>query len=186
MSTVLLFHSALGLRPAVHHLADRFRAAGNTVHTPDLFEGGVFDDLEEAVAHRDAIGIPELARRGAAAAEGLPADVVYAGFSMGVGSAEMLALTRPGARGALLYHGALPTAAFNTTWPTSLPLQVHTMEHDPWVDLDVARTLTAEASGELYTYPGAGHLFTDPDLPDYDPRATALLIERSLALLEQL
>jgi dienelactone hydrolase len=183
MSTILLFHSALGLRPAVHDLADRFRAAGHTVHTPDLFDGHVFDDLDGGLAHRDAIGIPELGRRGAAAAEGLPDDLVYAGFSMGAASAQMLALTRPGARGALLYHAALPTAAFNATWPNNVPLQIHAMDHDPWVDFDVARALAAEASGELYTYPGSGHLFTDPDLPDYDPKATDLLIERSLALL---
>jgi dienelactone hydrolase len=185
MPTILLFHSALGLRPGVQHLTDRFRAAGHTVHTPDLLDGHLFDNLEEAVAHRDAIGIPELARRAAAAAEGLPDDLVYAGLSMGAASAQMLALTRPGARGALLYHGALPAAAFNTSWPNNMPLQIHTMEHDPWVDLDVARALAAEASGELYTYPGNGHLFTDPDLPDHDPTATDLLIERSLTLLER-
>jgi len=183
MVNIVLFHSALGLRPSVHDIADRFRAAGHVVHTPDLFEGQVFDNLDEGVACRDAIGIPELARRSSTAADDLPADSVYAGFSMGAASAQLLAMTRPGARGALLYHAALPSAAFGTAWPDRLPLQIHTTENDPWVDLDIARALAAEASGELHTYPGSGHLFTDPDTPGYDAAATEALIERSLTLL---
>ena len=39
---VVLFHSALGLRPGVHWFADELRAAGYAVHTPDLYDGEVF------------------------------------------------------------------------------------------------------------------------------------------------
>ncbi|MBB5933498.1 dienelactone hydrolase [Streptomyces zagrosensis] len=38
-STIVLFHSAYGLRPAVHTAAERLRAAGHEVHLPDLYEG---------------------------------------------------------------------------------------------------------------------------------------------------
>lgn len=184
MTDILLFHSALGLRPGVHAFADALRTAGHTVHTPDLYDGEVFDRLERGVAKRDALGIPEIARRGASAAEGLPADLVYAGFSLGVGPAQMLAQTRPGARGALLLHGALPAAAFETPWPASVPLAIHAMDADPEVDLAVARELAAEAAdGELHLYPGTGHLFADSDLPEYDATAAELLRERCLAFL---
>ena len=45
MTEIVLFHSALGLRPGVTAAADRLRAAGQTVHTPDYYDGEVFDDL---------------------------------------------------------------------------------------------------------------------------------------------
>ena len=57
------------------------------------------------------------------------------------------------------------------------------MDQDPWVDLDVARELAAQAGGELYLYPGDGHLFADPDLDDYDEAAAELMIERTLVFL---
>ena len=44
---IVLFHSALGLTPGLREFADRLRAAGHTVNTPDLFDGAVFGTLEE-------------------------------------------------------------------------------------------------------------------------------------------
>jgi dienelactone hydrolase len=184
MTEIVLFHSALGLRPGVHAFADRLRAAGHTVHTPDYFDGEQFDDLDAGVAKRDALGIEEIGRRGVAAVDGLPEDLVYAGFSLGTGPAQLLAQTRPGARAALLLHGALPAAALGAPWPEDVPLAVHTMEGDPWVDLDAARALTAEAAdGELHLYPGDGHLFADPDLPEYDRAAADRMLHSSLEFL---
>ena len=39
----------------------------------------------------------------------------------------MLTQTRPGARGALLCHAAIPLAEFGSSWPDGVPLQTHTM-----------------------------------------------------------
>lgn len=187
MAVIGLFHSALGLRPGVHGFADGLRQAGHTVHVPDLYDGEVYDDLDEGVAKRDALGIPAFAARAAAAVEPLPADLVYAGFSLGAGPAQLLAQTRPGARGALLLHGVLPSAAFETPWPTAVPLAVHGMQDDPWFEVDVARGLVAEAAdGTLHLYPGGGHLFADPDLPEHDAAAAATMMERVLAFLARL
>jgi dienelactone hydrolase len=176
MSTVVLFHSALGLRPAVHQFADQLRQDGHTVHTPDLFDGAVFDRLEEGVAMRDALGIPELMRRAAAAVADLPGEVVYAGLSMGAASAQWLAATRPGARGAVLLHAALPVQALGLErWP-EVPLQIHYAQGDPWVDGAVVEALRDQA--EVFAYPGEGHLFTDAGSAEHDPESTALLVER--------
>ncbi|MEZ5776444.1 MAG: hypothetical protein R3D33_17580 [Hyphomicrobiaceae bacterium] len=41
MAIIVLFHSALGLRPAVHDFADAIRAAGHTVHVPDYYDGRI-------------------------------------------------------------------------------------------------------------------------------------------------
>lgn len=181
MSEIVLFHSAYGRRPAVFEFADVARAAGHVVHVPDLYDGEVFDALEEGIAKRDALGMEELARRASAAVEGLASELVYAGFSLGCAPAQLLAQTRPGARGALLMHGVLPAEAFGTGWPAPVALEVHGMDEDPWFDTDAAVALVDEApDGLLHRYPGSAHLFADAELPDYDPDAAALMTERAL------
>jgi len=58
---IVLFHSVLGVRPAVREWADRLRATGHVVHVPDLYDGEVFDDYAPAFAHVERIGgIPAL------------------------------------------------------------------------------------------------------------------------------
>lgn len=186
MNEIVLFHSALGLRPGVHTFADGLRAAGHRVHTPDLFDGATFDELEAGVAHRDLLGIAEIAARAQATVADLPASLVYAGFSLGAGPAQLLAQTRGGSRGAILMHGALPSTAFGCPWPRGVPLAIHAMHDDEWVDMTVAQALADEAGGTLDLYPGSGHLFADPDLPDFDADAANLMLGRTLAFLERL
>jgi dienelactone hydrolase len=100
MATVLLFHHAQGQTPGFLAFADDLRAAGHTIHAPDLYDGRTFDDL------REGVGFPEIIRRGSDAAKGLPAEIVYAGFSLGVLPAQALAQTRPGARARCSSMGA--------------------------------------------------------------------------------
>ena len=185
MAEVVLFHHAMGLTPGVIAFADRLRAAGHTVHTPDLYEGKVFATLEEGVHHGDEeLGMDEVIARARRAADALPAEVVYAGFSLGSVPAQALAQTRPGARGALLFHGGGPLSWFETGWPKGVPLQVHVMESDRWYEPDLIAQLIRDVPGaELFLYPGDGHLFADETLPDYDPAAAALLLERTLGFL---
>ena len=118
--------------------------------------------------------------RGARAVEGLPAGLVYAGFSLGVLPAQKLAQTRPGARGALLFYSCVPVSMFGSGWPEGVPVQVHGMDADPIFigegDIDAARELVGQAEdGELFLYPGDQHYFADSSLPSYDADATALL-----------
>jgi dienelactone hydrolase len=192
MAEVVLFHHAQGLTPGVVAFAEELRRAGHTLHTPDLFEGRTFATLEEGVAHAEQIGFGEVIERGVrAAAEGLPAELVYAGFSLGAGPAQGLAQTRPGARGALLFHACLPVSEFGPSWPEGVPVQVHATEADPefdngW-DLPAALALVREAEdGELFLYPGARHLFADSSLPSYEADAAALLSRRVHAFLDRL
>lgn len=189
MAEVLLFHHAQGLTSGVHGFADELRGAGHTVHVPDLYEGRVFDTVEAGVDHAREIGFGTVIERGRAAADGLADGLVLAGFSLGVLPAQMLAQTRPGAKGALLIHACVPTSEFGGGWPRGVPVQIHGMEADPSFvdegDLDAARALTKAAEdAELFLYPGRKHLFTDRSLTDYDEPAAALLTERVLAFLD--
>jgi dienelactone hydrolase len=85
---VVLFHSALGLRPAVLSFAARLRDSGHTIHTPDLYDGDVFTDAASAVAKIQALGFDQLIARSQAAVSSLPSNLVYAGFSNGGACAE--------------------------------------------------------------------------------------------------
>jgi dienelactone hydrolase len=187
MAEVVLFHHAQGQTTGFLAFADALRAAGHTVHAPDLYEGRTFPKLDSGVAYAKQVGFDALGERGRLAAESVPNEVVYAGFSLGAMPAQMLAQTRPGARGALLFHAAFPTPEFGGPWPRGVPLQIHMMEADEWVqegDLDAARELNRTIDGaELFLYPGDRHLFADNSLPDYDERAAALLMQRVLAFL---
>ncbi|MEU4442131.1 dienelactone hydrolase family protein [Actinosynnema sp. NPDC050801] len=188
MAEVLLFHHAHGLTPGVAAFAEQLAQAGHTVHVPDLYEGRVFVDLGDGLDYAEQVGFGTIAERGLVAAEGLPSDVVYAGFSLGVLPAQMLAQTKPGAAGALLFSACVPVSEFGPAWPASVPVQVHAMAADELFvddgDLDAARALVAGAAdGELFLYPGDRHLFADQSLSSYDEVAAVLLMERVLAFL---
>jgi dienelactone hydrolase len=189
VAEIVLFHSAVGRRPAVLRMAQRLSAAGHSVTTPDLYDGEVFDDVDAGVAHMRSIGWPELSRRAQAAVADLPSDLVVAGMSMGTGLAAEIAVSRPGVRGALLlYGGNLP----DEPWPADCPVQVHHAVNDPWADEGAAAELIeavarAGSAASWHLYPGSKHLLDDDDLPaEHDPAATALMWPRIEAFLNGL
>ncbi len=179
-----MFHHALGLTPFVGRFADALRDAGHTVHTPDLFDGRTFGEIEDGLAYSEEIGGPVgVVDRARAAVESLPSDVVYVGFSLGVLAAQSLAQTRPGARGAVLCYSALPLGEWGDNWPAEWPdgvrLQLHILEGDE--DVGFAEGLAATVEGaELFVYPGTEHYFAE-----HDDEAAALLSERVLDFLAE-
>src|SRR5690348_5954501 len=123
MVDVVLIHHVQGLTDGVRELADRLAAGGRTVHTPDLFDGQRPGTVEDGLALAKSLGDETLGERAQDAVAYLPADVVYAGVSWGVGIAQRFAQLRPGARGALLYEACYPISgewAFGP-WPQGVP-----------------------------------------------------------------
>jgi dienelactone hydrolase len=192
VAEVLLYHHAQGLTPGIHAFADELRAAGHTVHTPDLFDGQTFGSIDEGMAHIKSVGFEALRARGVALADVYPNELVYAGFSFGESIAQQLAQTRPGARGALLFYSCIPITgewAFGP-WPDGVPVQIHGAENDPYFagegDIDAAREIVEKVDdAELFVYPGDQHYFADSSLPSYDAEAAALLTKRVLEFLER-
>ncbi|MEV0717898.1 dienelactone hydrolase family protein [Asanoa sp. NPDC050611] len=189
MAELVLFHHAQGLTPGIRAFADEIRAAGHTVHTPDLYDGNTFDSLDDGMAYARKVGFDTLIGMGIEAAGALPDGIVHGGFSLGGMPAQLLAQTRPTA-GALLYHASINTTEFGGAWPADVAVRIHAMDEDPFFmedggDIDAARAIVETATdGELYLYPGDGHLFTDSSLPAYDAGATALVIGRTLEFLK--
>ncbi len=173
-----------GLRPAVHQAAERLRAAGHEVHTPDLYDGRVADSQEAGLKIKEEIGRDELLRRAVAAAAPLVGDggLVYAGFSLGGAIAQNLALADEKAGGLLLMHG---TSDIADDAATEIAVQLHVADPDTyepvdWLNAWYLRMRRAGADVEVFRYRGAGHLFTDPDLPDHDAEAA----EKAWAIVE--
>jgi dienelactone hydrolase len=192
VAEVLLIHHILGRTDGVEAFAAELRSAGHVVHVPDLFDGHVFDSIEDGFAHARHVGDETVRRRVEAAAAALPAGVVHAGWSWGVMEAQRLAQTRGGARGALLYEACLPITGEWAIgpWPDDVPVQVHGKDDDEFFahegDLDAARELVSAVGpdlAELFTYPGDQHLFFDRSLPSFDPDAAELLTRRTLEFL---
>ena len=182
---VVLLHSALGLRPAVLRTSERLRGAGHRVHVPDLYEGRVFEDVDEGVAHLEQVGWSTLVQR--AEALDSPADAVLGGWSMGAGLAIHLAQTR-GARGVLLLHGG--GIEPGDAWP-AVPVAMHHAHDDPWVDAGYPEALLSAAcasgaTASRHLYPGRGHVFDDEEHPDHDAASAALLWRRATAWLDEL
>lgn len=166
--------------------ADRLRAAGHTVVTPDLFDGARTDDLDEGFAIKARVGWTAIRSRAMEAAATLPEDAALAGVSMGAGVVAELWTFRPNTAALLLLHGLadVPKVARPGT-----PVQVHVSGEDAFFPLSEVREWedTARAAGlavEVFLYEGAGHYFIDPALPDYNAGASAALWERTLTFLE--
>ncbi|MEW2375865.1 dienelactone hydrolase family protein [Micromonospora sp. NPDC047812] len=195
MADVVLFHHLRGVTDGVRGFAEQLRAGGHTVHTPDLFDGERPATLDEGFALTKRIGGEALRERADRAVADLPGGLVYGGFSWGAATAQRLAQTRPGARGALLYESCLPVTGEWAVgpWPAGVPVQIHGMDADPFFalegDIDAARELVGIVGSdlaELFVYPGDQHLFTDSTLPSYDADATTLVVRRSRELLDRL
>ena len=126
MAEIIFFHHAQGQTKGFLALAEQFRRAGHTVHTPDLFGGRVFETVEEGVTYAETLGFGNILEAGVRAAEALPNEVVYAGYSLGVLPAQKLAQTRSGARGALFYESCVPRYRIRRT------LASEGARADPW------------------------------------------------------
>jgi dienelactone hydrolase len=192
MTQILVFHHVQGLTDGVRDFAARLAGDEHVVHVPDLYDGRLFGDIDAGIAHAQSLDRDEVGARVDAIADGLSADLVVAGFSWGAMHAQRLAQTRPGCRGALLYEAFVALGAEWSfgPWPAGVRAQVHGMDADPFFalegDLDAARELVdvvGPEQAELFTYPGDAHLFTDSSLPQHDPAATRLVLERSRAFL---
>ena len=184
---IAVFHSVLGVRPGILDAADRLRAAGHDVLIVDQYDGRVFDGVPEAHEFVESVGsYPALMQRAVEGVSELADGFACIGFSNGGGMSEYVASLRAVSR-VVMCSGALPLDFINVpTWPAGVAAQIHYMLNDPLrqpgsADSVAASVRAAGAAADVFEYPGDGHLFTDPSLPDeYDADATQLFWQRVL------
>jgi dienelactone hydrolase len=186
MTTIVIYHSVLGIRQGELNAAARLTAAGHEVILPDLYDGRVFDDYDTAIAWSRQLGDGHLEARALTAAAEVSDGFVVGGFSQGSGNAVYVA-TRRRVSGVLQLSGLNPLEWFgdDAAWPAGVDSQSHQKVDDPFRDpVEEQASADVEAAGgtlELFDYPGSGHLFTDPTLPgEFDAEATELMWSRVL------
>lgn len=186
IAEIILFHHAQGLTEGLRYLAERLRAAGHEVHTPDIYSGAVFTRLDDGVAFASRIGhdaIEEVARR---AARKHPHTNTVIGFSLGAFPAQLLAQEWKRIDSLVLVAGGLPPRDLGGEWPFDVRLSVHVADPDDWIPRGSLETLLRHARApHVHRYPGLGHMFVDPSSPDYDADAADLFEERLLAWLHE-
>ena len=184
MAEVLLFHHAQGLTRGVRAFADDLRAAGHTVHTPDLFDGRTFPSIDEGLAYIREVGFDDLRERGVRVADELPPG------SSTPGSPSACCRRRSSRR-----HGPAPAALCSSTpasrsaanGPSDPGRTASRSRSTAWTTTRsssaratsiAAREIVEKvADAELFLYPGDQHYFADSSLPSYDADATALLTQ---------
>ncbi|MCA2228116.1 dienelactone hydrolase family protein [Nonomuraea aurantiaca] len=188
MAHIALFHSVYGLRAVEHAAADRFRAAGHEVVTPDLYAGAIATTIDGGFALKDRIGWEVIVERARDAVGRMSAGTVLAGVSMGAGVVGELLADRRDTAGLLLLHGIteIPASA-----RTALPVQLHVADPDMFAppaavaDWEKAAK-SVGAAVQVFTYPGVGHFYTDASLRDHDAEAADRTWRRSLDFLRHL
>ncbi len=185
VAEILLFHHAQGLTEGLCSFVDRLRAAGHTVHAPDLFAGQVFPRLDDGVAYAGRIGhdaIEDMARR--SARQHPTADTVL-GFSLGTFPAQLLAQEWRRIRHCVLMGGAMPPEEIGGEWRHTVRLSIHVADPDDWVPASEMTALLQHApSAHVHRYAGKRHMFMDPSCADYDADAADLFEERVVEWLD--
>ncbi|WP_061960512.1 dienelactone hydrolase family protein [Demequina flava] len=187
MANVMLFHHAHGLTGGLCAFADRLRADGHTVYTPDTYSGRVFTNLDEGIGFAETIGRDAIAHVGMRSARKHRDADVTIGFSMGTMQAQLVAQHVRRMRGCLLMGGVSAPDNLGSSWRPNVALQIHVAEPDDWCTSDEVESLhRAAPAADVFTYADQAHMFVDPSLPDYDADAADLFEERALAWLAAL
>ena len=183
-----------GLNDQIKGIADRFAAAGYTALAPDLYDGRVTQDMDEAnhmMTGLDWVGATEVDVRGALQyLEQSHAKAAVMGFCMGGALTIIAGVKLPECDACVCYYGIPPKEAADPA-AMRVPFQGHFATKDEWCSPEAASQLAGDlrASGcvhEIHSYEGCDHAFFNQERPEvYDAKAATLSWERTQAFLDK-
>ena len=178
-----------GLNDHIRAVADRFAAAGYNALAPDLYEGRVAKDADEAGHMMNGLDFPGATHQDIGGAvmhlHAMGGDVGVVGFCMGGALTIASAVHVRGVNAAVCFYG-IPPASFASPADIKIPLQGHFANADDWctpaaVDGLVAAMANAPIAPEVFRY-DAQHAFFNTTRPEvYDAEAAHLAWQRTLA-----
>lgn len=190
--SIVLIQEWWGLNDQIKGVADRFAKAGFTTLAPDLFEGRVTKDPDEANHMMSGLDFPGAANqdiRGALQylkSDGGKAAVL--GFCMGGALTIIAGVTLPECDSAVCYYGIPPKEVADPA-AMRVPFMGHFATQDDWCTPAAVAALkndmaAVETPVEIYDYEGEHGFFNDTR-EVYDRSAAELSWDRSIAFLER-
>ena len=188
---VVVIQEWWGLNDQICGVADRFARAGYTALAPDLYQGRVTQEPDEAKHLMGGLDFPGATHQDIRAAvlhlKGLGGKVGVTGFCMGGALSIAAAVHVPEVSAAVCFYG-IPPKDFADPAKIRIPFQAHFADRDDWctpqaVD-DLERAMRAAGSApEIFRY-AADHAFFNERRADvYDADCADQAWERTLAFL---
>jgi carboxymethylenebutenolidase len=190
---IIVLQEWWGLNAQIKGVADRFATVGFTALAPDLYNGRVTqepDEAEHMMTGLDWVGATEQDVRGAVQfLKQTCGKVAVSGFCMGGALTILAAVKVPEADAGVCFYG-IPPATQADPADIRIPLQGPFANRDDWctpaaVDALEQTLKRAGSIHELYRYE-AQHGFVNETRPEvYDAAATQLAWQRTLAFLQK-
>ncbi|MDP6708615.1 MAG: dienelactone hydrolase family protein [Alphaproteobacteria bacterium] len=179
-----------GLNDQIRGVADRFAAAGYSALAPDLYDGRITQEPDEAnhmMSGLDWVGATEVEVQGAVQHLKASCDrVAVMGFCMGGALTVIAGVKLPECDAAVCYYGIPPIEQADPA-AMRVPFQGHFANQDDWCTPAAADALETALAGtgaafEMHRYE-AQHGFFNETVAAHDAAAAALSWERTLAFL---
>lgn len=190
---VVVIQEWWGLNEQICGIADRFAAAGFNALAPDLYKGRVTQQPDEASHLMNGLDFPGATHQDIRGAvdhlRGLSGKVGVMGFCMGGALTVAAAVHVPAVAAGVCFYG-LPPREFADPAHIRIPFQGHFANKDDWCTPAAADGLETamNAAGnppEVYRY-DAAHAFFNERRPEvFDPAASALAWDRTIAFLRR-
>ena len=198
---ILLCHAWWGVNDFFTELADRPAAEGYTVLAPDLYDGRTASTIPEAEALVGTLeadgGEKAIAKEQVAldyllnslGVQGQGARIGAIGFSLGAAYVTWLATLRSELAAVVVFYGGTEWNADYHENATA-PLQSHWASDDQFESTEGAQIFEAKMRAAGHTpdfniYPDTQHWFFETNRPEYNPEASKLAWERTLAFLRE-
>jgi carboxymethylenebutenolidase len=191
---VVVIQEWWGLTDQIKGVADRFAAAGYTALAPDLYDGRVTGDPDEAghwMGGLDWVGATECEVRGALQYLKQSHDkAAVMGFCMGGALTLIAGVKVPECDAGVCYYGIPPKEQADPA-AMKVPFQGHFGTKDEWCSPAAAEALKADLANagidhEIHIYEGCDHAFFNETRAEvYDADAATLSWSRTIEFLDR-